>query len=156
MARPDSLLKAIIAQIVIELKKLKTVNGYVTNVLDEAITTRYNDYASQTFPMYPSCYVALASTDSEQYPARSVRRTAHFKLLFRFRAGLDATLIDQTADLETDLEYLFSQNIHLVTAAGVKLAALTKIGSLETDRGLEDPDGQVVVDLEVVYHPTYS
>ena len=156
MPKPQSSLKAIIAQVIIELKKLKTANGYATNIEDTSITKRYNDFKGMTAIQYPCCYLTFVNSSSELYPTRSVKREATLTLLFKFRVQQNEAACDLAADLETDLEYLFSQNIGLVDEDGNRLASLTKVGDVKTDRGLRDGETRVTVDLIVSYHTGYQ
>ncbi len=145
-----SVLKKIIDQIVIELKKIKTANGYLTDINDEAITLFPSQW--KALNIYPKVCVVYGDGMEELKGPRHVRRKKHIRLMFYLRSDINNPTPYQIGNLEVDLAYLFSENRTLQDSNGDDLCVILKVSSDRTSVGTFDPFEIWLVDLEVVYH----
>lgn len=155
MARPagDSMLKKIMAQLEVELKKIKTANDYVSNIVDDGVFRQVN--AWKHFSVFPCVVITYAGGENDAMMNRSQKKTKTINLIFKLRDDGSSPLSDQIAELEYDLEYLLMQNPTLTTASGEKLVTYIRMMSDVSDQGAYDPYASWTVILEVRYYAKY-
>lgn len=154
MAPPtSSRLEAIRAQLIVELKKIKTANGYLSNIDDLAVSSRPNEWRNYSFDLLPGVLLLLDSGSREIQKPRGSRTKRYMKLLFR----LDCREVEgfvQIARLESDLQYLLLQNIPLNNGTN-DLVVQIKMLDDRTTQGVFDPIEIWTVTVEVIYHANY-
>lgn len=153
MTRPASKLRKILDQLEVELKKIKTDNGYFTQLLDNSIMRRPHVWA--TFNAFPCLYFYFSGSSQEKYPGKSIRKTDTIKIVVKFRETADNDIPIQVSEFLTDFEYLLSQNPHLTDEHGEDLVVLASIQRVDSDKGNLSPLNIVAIDLNVVYHEYY-
>lgn len=145
-----ALLSDIVDQLAIELKKIKTVNGYSTNVLDEAVIQDPDQW--KTFALLPCVTIAYGGGSSQKKGSKYTRKVKTIRLLWKLRDDGVKTVIKQIGDLENDIEQVLAANPLLTTSLGEDLVIYTKLASDRSDKGALNPFAIWYVDLEIVYH----
>lgn len=129
------------------LQRLKTANGFKTNLPDDKIYTNYSAQlvANKADSSYPKLFVLTDSGANKAKAANNQLRALSFICIFVCKkvAGFTKEPEEQCLDLLDDLEELMLQNDDL---NGTVLSA--GLAEFVTDSGVLLPEGSVVFHIE--------
>jgi hypothetical protein len=109
MTRAASKFLRILNQIEKDLKTITVANGYVTELIPDAISLLPCQMPAIT--IFPMCFITYkGKTVTELQNSRGVKKTKQIRLIFFLRDSSTKPTIKQIADLETDLDVLWRKN----------------------------------------------
>ena len=155
MTRPTAHLKRVVDQIIVELKKIKTADGFGTNIVDTSITKNPSNWMG--WGQLPAILVIYSNGENDYYGNHSTKVTKHIQFYVKFPDNGATEVLDQISELETDIEYLIEQNPTLISddePRGLVNSWLAK--SDDSDKGAFSSDRVAIwrMKIEVVYHKT--
>lgn len=156
MSRCPAHLKRITDQLIIELQKIKTADGYGTDIPAASVSKQPAEWFS--FMNLPAICVVYPGGKNQYFPGHHQKITKRIQLFIRFRDDPGSgNAVDQISELDEDIDYLMEQNPQLTeTSSGEDLVTSWLRDNDDSDKGVFSIEGISIwrVNLSVTYHKT--